>query len=434
MRRHLKKYFIPHAENDYHPHILHTKRAVLYSALLLASKALVVGLVLALPLPAFVTPDVLDAQKEKLFRLTNDLRVQAGVEPLFEHSKLGRSSDLKATDMAEHEYFSHVGPRNHTLQYFLSQANYSYQVAGENLAMGFSEADEVFAAWLKSPTHYHNLIDSDFTESGIALAGGMYKSAPTVYVANHFARPKLAPAAPSVAPRETATATAPVKAIIPTSTVSNSAPVINVLSSAQVVDDSASPEMVLGSVASAASSKPMASPTLLDHSTSFVSWGEHEAGILLTPALFVKGQVRDIHVEVEKEVIALYRGEVRADGFTAYSGQMVLPITPSRLFRVIVPPVAVITNAQGEQIAETVAWENPLVLSPTPVQKYVFAKNNLSFLGILFNVSRSIYLVALVIFSVALALSIGIEVRKQHPHIIVQTLGLIAMIGALIIS
>jgi len=57
MKRALKKYFIPHEENNYHPHILHTKRAVFYGAVSLVLKMVVVLFVLALPARVFVLPD-----------------------------------------------------------------------------------------------------------------------------------------------------------------------------------------------------------------------------------------------------------------------------------------------------------------------------------------------------------------------------------------
>lgn len=68
-------------------------------------------------------------------------------------------------------------------------------------------------------------------------------------------------------------------------------------------------------------------------------------------------------------------------------------------------------------------WENP-------VQKYLRAKE-ISPANDIFGLSRDIFLFATVFFSLALALSVFIEFKKQHPHIIAQTSGLIGLLAVL---
>ena len=66
--------------------------------------------------------------------------------------------------------------------------------------------------------------------------------------------------------------------------------------------------------------------------------------------------------------------------------------------------------------------------APTPMEKYIHAKSVLSPLTRIFDVSRNIYLGAIIFFVLALLLNIFIEVRKQHPHVIFHTSGLIALL------
>lgn len=193
MRRVFKKYFIPQAENNFKPHILRTKRTVLYSAILIATKVILVTFALLVPAEAYLLPDVLAEQGQKLLQLTNDLRHHEGGNALAANQKLYVSSDGKARDMAIHGYFSHTGPDKRNLNYFLTQANYTYRVAGENLAVGFPDAEAIFSAWVKSPPHHANLVDGDFKELGIGLASGLLQGQPTVYVAEHFGTPADAP-------------------------------------------------------------------------------------------------------------------------------------------------------------------------------------------------------------------------------------------------
>ena len=46
---------------------------------------------------------------------------------------------------------------------------YYYQYAGENLAMNFYNATEAFNAWMNSPLHRENILNKNYTETGIAV-------------------------------------------------------------------------------------------------------------------------------------------------------------------------------------------------------------------------------------------------------------------------
>lgn len=152
-------------------------------------KAIVVAFVAFLPIQAFTLPDVLAAEGQELFRLTNELRRARGIAPMARLVPLDISAEAKANDMAKQEYFSHLGPKKRNLAYFLAGAGYRYRMAGENLAVGFPDASAVVAAWSKSPTHYANLVDTDFTEFGVGLVSGMYQGQAAVYIAEHFGDP-----------------------------------------------------------------------------------------------------------------------------------------------------------------------------------------------------------------------------------------------------
>src|SRR5680860_1691069 len=85
------------------------------------------------------------------------------------------------------QYFAHISPQNFDLEHFLKLASYTnYLTVGENLAMGYDNAAEVMTAWKNSPTHYSNLVDPNFKEIGVALAGGIYKEQDTVFTAQYF--------------------------------------------------------------------------------------------------------------------------------------------------------------------------------------------------------------------------------------------------------
>jgi hypothetical protein len=76
MKKTFKKYFIPHTANNFAPHILHPKRFWFYSALALAIKAIVIIFVLFLPAEAFLMPDILAVEQNKIISLTNNFRIK----------------------------------------------------------------------------------------------------------------------------------------------------------------------------------------------------------------------------------------------------------------------------------------------------------------------------------------------------------------------
>lgn len=144
-----------------------------------------------LPLEVFVLPDVLAEEQKQIIELTNEVRKKHDRSLLAVSQKLDSSAQLKADDMAKKEYFAH-NEGTKSLTSWLRAVGYSYRAAGENLAVGFSSAEDIVNAWVDSPTHYSNLVDKDFTEFGVGLTGGILEGEPSIYVAQHFARPATA--------------------------------------------------------------------------------------------------------------------------------------------------------------------------------------------------------------------------------------------------
>lgn len=159
----LKDFFIPYEGNDYQPKSLSSKRILFHAATAIAIKLVVVLFIVFYPLSAWMTPDTIAIQSRQIIALTNDLRTDLSLPVLTENNKLNQAAYAKVQDMFIGQYFAHVSPSNLNLDSFLKRVGYSYSVAGENLAMGFDNPTEVMAAWKKSPTHYANLIDPNYS-------------------------------------------------------------------------------------------------------------------------------------------------------------------------------------------------------------------------------------------------------------------------------
>jgi len=125
----------------------------------------------------------------RLITLANEYRSVDGTPALVENPLLKSAAEAKAHDMAARGYFSHRTPEGNDSWVFLDRAGYVYTVAGENLAVNFTESNTVTDAWVRSPTHRANITNPEFTNIGVGTAQGVYKGREAMYVVQFFARP-----------------------------------------------------------------------------------------------------------------------------------------------------------------------------------------------------------------------------------------------------
>jgi hypothetical protein len=193
VRKHLKNFFVPHAGNNHKPSSLSAKfvGAVLVVVLFLEITFLFLvspvlpSLVGKISYLAAVLPSV-------LVYSTNESRAENNLESLETNDLLVAAAQLKANDMAQRGYFSHDTPEGQKPWYFLNLVGYSYDVAGENLAVNFVDSDDVHNAWMRSPTHKSNILKDKYTQIGIATSRGIYKNKEVIFVVQFFGTPKKA--------------------------------------------------------------------------------------------------------------------------------------------------------------------------------------------------------------------------------------------------
>lgn len=121
--------------------------------------------------------------------LTNDERDGGSLGTLHRNETLDRAAQMKAEDMARHGYFAHYSPDGVSPWHWFNQVSYNYVHAGENLAVHFTDSENVVEAWMESPTHRANIMNGNYTEIGVGTARGEYKGVPTVFVVQLFGTP-----------------------------------------------------------------------------------------------------------------------------------------------------------------------------------------------------------------------------------------------------
>lgn len=183
---HLRDHFIPHHRNNYHPHVFSHSLTSLFALLLVAVKVFSLSYISLGPaIPAFSSA----ITSENIISLTNMNRFNFGLKALSANGILDQAAQKKAEDMAVKGYFSHTSPDGRLPWDFIQDSGYNYVMAGENLAVNFTEAENVEQAWMDSPSHKANILNKDFEEIGIGIAQGQYSGRNTVFVVQMFGVP-----------------------------------------------------------------------------------------------------------------------------------------------------------------------------------------------------------------------------------------------------
>ncbi len=186
----LHDHFIPHERNNYHPHVLSHRMLALLSILVVTVKIVGVSLVAFTPATtSYAAPITI----ENVVSLANKDRVANGLGELKTSSLLSRAAQNKANDMLARQYFAHNTPDGQTPWTFIKAVGYSYTTAGENLAIDFTQAENIQTAWMNSPGHRANILNNNFTEIGIGISNGMFDGHETTIVVQMFGNPLNAP-------------------------------------------------------------------------------------------------------------------------------------------------------------------------------------------------------------------------------------------------
>ena len=91
--------------------------------------------------------------------------------------------------MAQQRFFAHRGPRGDTPRDRITATEYRGNAWGENIAAGQRTPKEVVRAWMESPGHCKNILNSLFTEIGISFVFDQ-KSPYKTYWVQAFGRPR----------------------------------------------------------------------------------------------------------------------------------------------------------------------------------------------------------------------------------------------------
>jgi len=185
--------FTPHHTNNYRARVLHPAGLSVFIAVFLLSQVWVRVMELAPVLPGgLVLGFASNITASQTVDQTNTQRAALGLAPLHVSAALNQAAVAKANHMFANNYWAHIAPDGTTPWVFIKNAGYRYSVAGENLARDFDTTGAMVGAWMDSPTHKENIVNSKYTEIGVAVVNGTLEGVETTLVVQMFGQPTQA--------------------------------------------------------------------------------------------------------------------------------------------------------------------------------------------------------------------------------------------------
>jgi len=120
-------------------------------------------------MPGIAGHTIIHDYELQVLELVNIERAAYGIAPLTLHVSASIVAREKSADMMRLNYFDHTSPTYGSPFEMLSHFGISYQFAGENIAMGHQTPEQVVQAWMDSPGHRENILNSSFTQLGIGF-------------------------------------------------------------------------------------------------------------------------------------------------------------------------------------------------------------------------------------------------------------------------
>jgi len=116
----------------------------------------------------------------QVLKLVNQERAKAGLSALTTNSTITAAANKRAKETVQS--FSHIRPDGTSFSSVLKEYSISYRAAGENIAYGQKTPQEVVTAWMNSPGHRANIMNTNFGKLGV----GVYKSNGVIYWSQLF--------------------------------------------------------------------------------------------------------------------------------------------------------------------------------------------------------------------------------------------------------
>lgn len=108
------------------------------------------------------------SSEDILLNLVNEIRKKNGLKELTLNKELSRIAQHKAIDMVENNYFDHNSKIYGSPFEMIRSYGMTFSTAAENIA-GNQSVESAFYAWMNSQGHAANILNKNFTDTGIGI-------------------------------------------------------------------------------------------------------------------------------------------------------------------------------------------------------------------------------------------------------------------------
>lgn len=106
-----------------------------------------------------------DPEINNVHALVNQYRKENGLSSLSLSEELNQAANIRAKEIKEK--FAHTRPDGSECFSAMDEFGISYGWAGENIALGQRSSESVMTAWMNSPGHRANILNSHFNKIGV---------------------------------------------------------------------------------------------------------------------------------------------------------------------------------------------------------------------------------------------------------------------------
>lgn len=132
-----------------------------------------------------------DYDSSEILIYTNKERSKKSLSPLSGNKTLDKIAKQRLEDLFDNQYFAHESPVGRSATDLAKKADYSYLLIGENLALGNFDGDQgIVSAWMDSPGHRANILNSKYRELGVAKGVGQFNGNDTMIAVQIFGNPQ----------------------------------------------------------------------------------------------------------------------------------------------------------------------------------------------------------------------------------------------------
>jgi uncharacterized protein YkwD len=119
---------------------------------------------------------------DEVFALVNQERIKQGLRPLQRDARLDATAQMKLNQLVADNSIEHIDKNGkHGYQYIKDQNPGWCHYLNENISKGYQTANGVVSGWMGSRVHHDEILNSNYTLSGIAINGNL--------IVQHFCGP-----------------------------------------------------------------------------------------------------------------------------------------------------------------------------------------------------------------------------------------------------